>query len=229
MSNKFKTSFIIVIVIFLVVIIKIALKESIRENASKELESTYTPPPSVDTLPASNALPADSSAPPAIYTSEEVSTINSNSEIETEEITDGIKISRKETEAWILSKLTSYTMESENIFNCNYSFQDGNLVYKYDYKSSTPTSRHFIHPEHNKFSIPINDISKIDEEYHILSITTKNKTMKHYFSENTREEIDDTIKILYDFEREADLTKRLQKAFNHLKTFYKKSNYKEAF
>lgn len=225
MGSKFKSSFIVACVILLVIIAKVSLKESIRENASKELESTYTPSnnsSSLKTLAVSNELPTRPNIPHDISVREESSATFSNPEIKTEDITVGIKISRKETETWILSKLTSYTMGTDLFFNFNYSFREGYLVCEYNCRDKPQR-------KYCRVSIPIDDFSRVEERYNNLEIFTNGKTMKRYFFENNKEIIDDTMPIPFNFNKETNLTIRLQKAFLHLKTFYKKSSHKEAF
>jgi hypothetical protein len=203
------------------------LKESIRENASKELESTYTPSnnsSSLKTLAVSNELPTRPNIPHDISVREESSTTFSNPEIKTEEITDKVNISRQETETWILSKLTSYSIGDDSFFNFNYTFRNGYLVCEY-YSRDKPLRKYC------RVSIPIDDFSRVEEsQYHnYLEMFTNGKTMKRYFFENNKEIIDDTMPIPFNFDKETNLTMRLQKAFLHLKTFYKKSSHKEAF
>ncbi|OYU83062.1 MAG: hypothetical protein CFE24_12955 [Flavobacterium sp. BFFFF2] len=225
MGGKFKNYFIIAIVILLIIIAKNALKQSIRENASNELERTYTPTnnsSSLDKLDVSNELPTKSNITQDISVPEEPSATTSNPEIKTEEITDQIKISRKDTETWILSKLTSYSMGTDLFFNFNYSFRDGYLVCEYDCRDK-PLRKYC------RVSIPIDDFSKVEESHDFLVIHTNGKTMKRYFYENKKEIIDDSMPIAFNFEKEPNLTIRLQKAFLHLKSFYKKSSHEEAF
>ena len=211
MNNKFKNSFIVVIVISLVVIIKIALKESIREEASNELEKTYTPSNNTtsNTTPVFNELTDSSSAPVKDKTTYE------NSEIETEEITDGNKISRKETETWILGKLTNYS-GGNHLFNYSFSFQDGYLVFEYDFQITD--ERPFMpKPTHHRMSVPINDFFKAENSSNFLTISTNGKTIKHYFFEDNKERMDNSTMIPFYIDNDPDLLERLQKAFIHLK------------
>lgn len=226
MGSKFKNYFIIAFVILLAIIAKTAIKGSIRENASKELESTYTllNNSSIDTLAVSNELSTRTNIAQDTSVPKESSATFSNPEIMAEQITDGIKISRKETETWILSKLTSYSIGDDSFFNFNYTFRNGYLVCEY-YSRDKPLRKYC------RVSIPIDDFSRVEEsQYHnYLEMFTNGKTMKRYFFENDKEIIDDEMPIPFNFDKEPNLTKRLQKAFLHLKTFYKKSSHKEAF
>lgn len=224
MNTKFKNSLIVVIVISLVVIIKISMKASVRENALKEIESTYTPS---NNLPASSVTTSLSEVPLAAEVPEKASRDINSKVFETKVIVDGINTSRKETETWILNKLNTYTLETEIISNNSFSFEDGFLVHEFDlYVRPTPTNNSKGNT-HRRFSIPINDISKIEKEYSLIKIYTKNRTIKKYFFEKSREELDNETVILFSFDREPDLADRLRKAFFYLKTFYKKSNYKK--
>lgn len=224
--SKFKNYFIITFIILLVIIAKTTIKGSVREDASKELESSYTPlnNSSIDTLAISNELLTGSNILQDTSVPKESSATFSNPEIKIEEITDKVNISRQETETWILSKLTSYSIGDDSFFNFNYTFRNGYLVCEY-YSRDKPLRKYC------SVSIPIDDFSRVEEsQYHnYLEMFTNGKTMKRYFFENNKEIIDDEMPIPFNFDKEPNLTKRLQKAFLHLKTFYKKSNHKEPF
>lgn len=230
MNTKFKNFLIVVIVISLVVIMKIPMKASVRENALKEIERTYTPSnniSSLNNLPASSETTSLSEVPLATEDSEKASRDINNKVFEKEAIVDGINTSRKETETWILNKLNTYTLETEIISNNRFSFKDGFLVHEFDFYERPTTTNNSKGNAHRRFSIPINDISKIEKEYSLLIISTKNRTIKKYFFEKSREELDNETGMLFSFDREPDLADRLRKAFFYLKTFYKKSNYKK--
>jgi hypothetical protein len=147
--------------------------------------------------------------------------------IETEAIVNGINPSRKETETWILNKLNTYTLETENISNNSFSFEDGFLVHEFDLYVRPTATNNSKGNTHRRFSIPINDISKIEKEYSLIKISTNNRTIKKYFFEKSREELDSEAVVIFSFDREPDIADRLRKAFFYLKTFYKKSNYKK--
>ncbi|MDO8315988.1 MAG: hypothetical protein Q7T12_00500 [Flavobacterium sp.] len=230
MNSKFKNSLIVLVVISIVVIIKIPMKASVRENELKELDSTYTPSNnfySLNNLPASSETTSLSEVPVATEVPEKASRDINSIVFESEVLKDGINTSRKETETWILNKLNTYNLETETISNNSFSFEDGFLVHEFDSYVRPTTTNNSKGNAHRRFSIPINDISKIEKEYSLLKISTNNRTIKKYFFEKSREELDNEAVILFNLDREPDIADRLRKAFFYLKTFYKKSNYKK--
>ncbi len=84
-------------------------------------------------------------------------------------------------------------------------------------------------PTHHRMSVPINDFFKAEHSSNFFTISTNGKTIKHYFFEDNKERMDNSTMIPFYIDNDPDLLERLQKAFIHLKTFYKKSNYREAF
>lgn len=146
--------------------------------------------------------------------------------------------SKTETEAWILEKLGINTPKSYykindysdlmkgftvSYYNMNYqySFDRYNLIVKYEEKKDAKVTRY-------KIVVPIYAIERV-YFYKGLVISTNNDFIVVYDETNNTKRIASIFSTDFDVLSEADLVKRLNKAFLHLKNFYNKPISTEPF
>lgn len=158
----------------------------------------------------------------------------------------------EETKSWILSKLNKYQQESFGVklkgdcdsylqsYNYVSTFQKDSLIISYDVKVIYPNcfkgDRMKAENEAAKkvtTKIAIADISKISSsEYgNKFSIHSKLETIKFMaiFDSGNVESFTDVCSIGLNLKTEGELLERLQKAFNHLVSFFPKKEKKEIF
>ena len=148
---------------------------------------------------------------------------------------------KAETENWILEKLRTNTpkkyyeivgsidgyyptIPSSGWYNMNYSylFDNTNLIIEYEQERGKKTEKYRI-------KIPIYDIDKVYDYRGELWITTKKETIIQYNLTDNTKRVQDYFSTDFNVSSETELCERIQKAFLHLKKFYKKPTSTEPF
>ena len=158
----------------------------------------------------------------------------------------------EETKSWILSKLNKYQRESFGIklkgecdsylqsYNYVSSFQQDTLIISYDVKVIFPYCFKGDKAKEERdaakkalVKISVSDISKITtfDNGNKVAIHTKLETIRFVstFVTGKNEVFTDICSIGMSLKTEEELLERLQKAFNHLISFYPKKESKEIF
>lgn len=152
---------------------------------------------------------------------------------------DKNKASKAETEQWILSKFSEYSKQgrhyekSYDLFGktTSDSFED---TYIYSFKSSgfaidINSKESFSNKEERRtVLIPIYDVKGVVGAKSLIHIVTNSETIVTTKS-NQQKNVSNVIQLGFNCDAETDIANRIQKAFNHLKTFYPKQKSNEPF
>lgn len=158
----------------------------------------------------------------------------------------------EETKSWIVSKLNKYQKEAFGVklkgdcdsywhsYNYISTFQQDTLVISYDVKLIFPTCFKGDKVKDEKETakkavakIPISDISKISSydngSKFLINTSLESIRFIATFNSGNTESFTNSCSIGFNLKTEQELLERLQKAFNHLITFYPKKAKKEIF
>lgn len=147
---------------------------------------------------------------------------------------------KEATEKWILEKLNRYNISSTSkhpILDNNWTSYDGYsfsfnqyyLVVKYSGKAYNGYS----YKNDTKYTciekIPIYDITSVSTSGTSLLISTNKKTIIRWCEGYKNDYVSGLFSLGFSSNSETDLEERLNKAFMHLKKFYKKPQSTETF
>lgn len=152
---------------------------------------------------------------------------------------DNSKASKAETEKWILEKLNTNTPkkyfkrlddsysphslvpQGHYVMNYSYSFDDYNLIIEFEEIIGEKTN--------HKIKIPIYDIIEAYDFQGQFWIVTKKETIVDYNLTYNTKSVTDSFTTYFDVSSETELCTRINKAFLHLKKFYKRQKSSETF
>jgi hypothetical protein len=155
---------------------------------------------------------------------------------------DSLAQSKEDTESWILDKLRMYVrtsydkdpiVDGDRSKKEDYSFyfNDNYLVVTYTQSYTTKDLTRKIPSRRCTEMIPIYDIESItmSSSRSILYISTNKETILSKAEKPENNMVSSILSMGFSEDGETDLIARINKAFKHLKAFYKKPVVKETF